>query len=57
MSDRLAYLFFACLVLWGAVAIYLWRLASLRHDLEARVKRLEGSCPASDRPGPDGKGG
>jgi len=51
MSEKMAYLFIACLVLWGAVAGYLWRLASLRRDLEERVRRLEGTSPVSDRTG------
>jgi len=49
MSERITYLFIALLLLWGGVAYYLWRLASLRSRLEERVRMLE--SPALPRQG------
>ncbi len=42
MNERMIYLFLAFLLVWAGAALYLWRLSSLRADLERRVRRLEG---------------
>ncbi len=44
MNENLVYLFLAFFLVWGAAALYLWRLSSLRADLDRRVRRLEGMC-------------
>jgi CcmD family protein len=50
MSDK-GYMFLAFFIIWGGVALYLWRLASLRQELARRVRRLEDGCRPSAKGG------
>jgi CcmD family protein len=50
MSDQ-GYLFLAFLLVWGGVALYQWRIASLRQELARRVKRLEEALRSPAREG------